>query len=157
MSNSKPTSIWNSKDSSTPLPGGLNVNVSTSGLPTLQVTACDSPASISPIRSSADSGKAVTNGHMNNSGVYSSLHSHYQQTTSAGDLNDNLIDHHHNSSVFNTSGSNGIKSGDQQRISSSSSTPLSSSSSSSHPLFLFGVCRWPGCESPCDDVTTFIE
>lgn len=156
MASSKPTSIWNNKDSSTPLPGGLNVNVSTSGLPTVQVTACDSPASISPIRSSADSGKAVTNGHLNNSGVYSSPHSHYQQTTSTGDLNDNLIDHH-SSGVFNTSGSNGVKNGEQQRISSSSSTPLSSSSSSSHPLFLFGVCRWPGCESPCDDVTTFIE
>ncbi|XP_045029233.1 forkhead box protein P1 isoform X10 [Daphnia magna] len=157
----KSTSGWNNKDSSTPLAaGGLNVHVPTSGLPTVQVTACDSPASISPIRSSADCGKMVTNGHPHGSGVYSSPHPHYQQTSSTGDMNDNLIDHHHNGGVlhsFNNSGSNGIKNGDQQRFSSSSSTPLSSSSSSSHPLFLFGVCRWPGCESPCDDVSTFLE
>ncbi|KAK4012024.1 hypothetical protein OUZ56_021126 [Daphnia magna] len=157
----KSTSGWNNKDSSTPLAaGGLNVHVPTSGLPTVQVTACDSPASISPIRSSADCGKMVTNGHPHGSGVYSSPHPHYQQTSSTGDMNDNLIDHHHNGGVlhsFNNSGSNGIKNGDQQRFSSSSSTPLSSSSSSSHPLFLFGVCRWPGCESPCDDVATFLE
>ncbi|XP_059351954.1 forkhead box protein P1-like isoform X8 [Daphnia carinata] len=156
----KSTSGWNSKESSTSLAaGGLNVHVAASGLPTVQVTACDSPASISPMRSSADSGKMVTNGHPHGSGVYSSSHAHYQQTSSTGDMNDNLIGHHHNGGVhsFNISASNGMKNGDQQRFSSSSSTPLSSSSSSSHPLFLFGVCRWPGCESPCDDVSTFLE
>lgn len=155
----KLTSGWNNKDSSTPLPGGLNLHVSTSGLPTVQVTACDSPASISPIRSSTESSKMVTNGHPHSSGIYSSPHPHYQQTSSTGDMNDNLIDHHHNGGVhsFNITGSNGIKNGDQQRFSSSSSTPVSSSSSSSHPLFLFGVCRWPGCETPCDDINNFIE
>lgn len=152
---------WN-KDSTTPLPPpGLNVNVTPSGLPAVQVTACDSPASISPVRSSAaESGKTVTNGHIHGGGVYSSPHPHYQPTASGGDLNENnLIDHHHNGVLHPpaTPATNGLKSGDQQRISSSSSTPVSSSSSSAHPLFLFGVCRWPGCESPCDDLTSFIE
>ena len=138
---------WN-KDPSAP--SALNLNVSTSGLPAVQVTACDSPASISPIRSSADSGKALSNGHHHHGGVYASPR--YQSTS--GDLNDNLlVDHHHNGAHP----SNGVKNSDHQRVSSSSSTPLSSSSSSSHPLFLFGVCRWPGCESPCDDLATFME
>lgn len=162
----KSSAGWN-KDSTTPLPpSGLNVNMTPSGLPAVQVTACDSPASISPIRSSVvESVKSTTNGHIH-AGVYSSPHAHYQSSASTGDLNDNLIDHHHNNGIVHpstTSTQNGHKNGgdqhhqQQQRISSSSSTPVSSSSSSAHPLFLFGVCRWPGCESPCDDLNSFIE
>ena len=33
----------------------------------------------------------------------------------------------------------------------------SGSKNASHPLFHFGVCRWPGCESPCEELAVFIE
>lgn len=48
--------------------------------------------------------------------------------------------------------SNNVKT--NEASSSSSSTP---SQPWTHPLFLFGVCRWPGCESPCEDSNAFIE
>ena len=35
--------------------------------------------------------------------------------------------------------------------------PHSGSKNPSHPLFHFGVCRWPGCESPCEELAVFIE
>ena len=159
---------------STPLPppshasGGMNLNVHATSAGGLE-----SPASISPIRPSVDAvGKIIANGgghHHNHQLPLHGSFSHFQSGLSCGDLNDNLLDHHngtqqqqqqqqqHSTSSASAVGANGLtKSGsDQQRISSSSST--SSSSSSSHPLYLFGMCRWPGCETPCDDLSTFAE
>ena len=155
------TSIGWTKES-TPLPplsnnpsSGLNLNVHATS------AGLESPASISPIRSGGDGGKGIANGHHHGSSF-----SHFQPAQlSGGDLNDNLLDHngssiqqHSSSSLAAERGVNvAVKSeGLQQRISSSSSTG-SSSSSSSHPLFLFGMCRWPGCEMPCEDYSAFVE
>lgn len=160
---------WN-KDAMTPLPpstggsaaGSVN-GIPVSQHPSVRVTACESPASISPVRMASESMAGKTaNGHLHIAGgLYSSP---YQPINSTGDLNDNLIDQNGmptSASVGSHPGPNNVKGGvdqqQQQRISSSSSTPVSSSSSSAHPLFHFGVCRWPGCESPCEDSAAFLE
>lgn len=136
--------------SSTPVPSSGAMNLMNNTPTALNggglLTPCDLPSSLSPVRPAVvtDSKTQVSNGH----------YPHFSATAatapSEGDLNDNnLVDHHVNKNNNSNNNNNNER--------TPSSTASSSSSSSSHPLFLFGVCRWPGCESPFDDLSAFTE
>lgn len=34
---------------------------------------------------------------------------------------------------------------------------MNSKSTISHPLYGHGVCKWPGCETVCDDFSSFLK
>lgn len=149
---------WANKEAATHIPSVMSLSVAASGIPAVQVTApCDSPASMSPAQPSSE-GKATANGHHNScSPVQQQQHGYHQRGAlpGAGDVNENVTEHHHKmpSNLSTSHHGHQKHSGESMRISPSAS----SAAPSVHPLFLFGICRWPGCESPCDDITTFIE
>jgi len=35
--------------------------------------------------------------------------------------------------------------------------PMEKQISQQHPLYGHGVCKWPGCESVCDDFASFLK
>jgi len=120
--------------------------------------ASDSPASISPVRPTIAATMfdhyAKSNGHFNHH------HHHPAQFTASGGAavaaevneNNNVSEQQQQRA---TPGSVGNKSVADRA--GSSMTSSSSTTCSSHPLFLFGVCRWPGCETPFDDLHSFTE
>lgn len=114
--------------------------------------ASDSPASISPVRPTIPTmfdHYAKSNGHFN--------HHPPPHFTAGGGATAAEVNENNNVSEQQraTPGSVGNKSVADRA--GSSMTSSSSTTCSSHPLFLFGVCRWPGCETPFDDLHSFTE
>lgn len=76
-------------------------------------------------------------------------------------FNSNRI--HHSFSIFFTcTGLFGGMSGRRESINgmcgdSDKGDPIEKSISHQHPLYGHGVCKWPGCESVCEEFSSFLK
>ena len=103
---------------------------------------CDSPSS-SPERSRSET---KMNGHSQANG-----HHHHHHAPSGGDVNDNFAD----KNVRHSTTAAPPASNPSSALLNGSPSKPERNNPPLHPLFHFGVCRWPGCETPCEDLHSF--